>query len=344
MRGYQRISRCAVLGGLCVLLTVIFAAGQAFPATKVFVSEAAFNAATGAQALEFPDSADTAYPAKPFGTELKDYSCVTSPPGISLPFGATVAKAVILAPNALLPNKWICFIGPGWNAGTTNIDPTPVSPTIVADGEDDFEVMFTPAVFAVGFELLTNSSAMETVTLTFADGSTDIVTPYVLRTAPNRFEFIGFRSLKPIVKVRIDTTNGAVQNEGIVALETAEFYKVLVDIKPCSFPNSINLKSKGVIPVAILSTPQFDATKVVPTSVRLAGVPPLKWSYENVSLECGHADGFRDLVLHFDTEKLAAAIAAMPSLPARLELTGLTMSGVPIRGSDSVRFVPPPRP
>lgn len=344
MRGHQRVSRYAVLGGLCVLLTIIFTAGQAFPATRVFVSEAAFNAATGAEALEFPDSADSAYPDKPFGIDLKDYSCVKSPPGISLPFGAAVVKAVILAPSAIEPDKWICFLGPGWNAGTDNINPTPVSPTIVANGEDDFEMTLTPAVFAVGFELLTNSSAMETVKLTFADGMTEIVSPYVLRTDPNRFQFVGFRSLKPIAKVRIDTTNGAVQNEGIVAVKTAEFYKVLIDIKPCSFPNSINLKSKGVIPVAILSTHQFDATKVDPPTVRLAGVPPLKWSYENACWECGHADGFRDIVLHFDTEALAAAISALPGLPARLELTGFTMSKVPIRGSDSVRFVPPQRP
>jgi len=318
----------------------MWSTGQAVAATSVFTSQAAFEAATGAEALDFPDIADTAYPDKPFGTALNDYSCVTTPPGIALPFGATAAKAVIVPSNA----NWICFIGPGWNAGAANINPTPVSPTIVANGEDDFEVSLTPAVYAVGFELLTNSTAMETVKLTFADGSTEVVSPYVLHTYPNRFEFIGFRSLKPIAKVRIDTTNGAVQNEGIPAIKTAEYYKVQVDIKPCSFPNSINLKSKGVIPVAILSTHQFDATKVDPPTVRLAGVPPLKWSYENVSRECGHADGFRDIVLHFETEDIAAAIAAMPSIPARLELTGYTMGKVPIRGSDSIRIVPPLHP
>jgi hypothetical protein len=343
MRDQFRNLWFAVMGAICLLVTVIFCAEQAFSATKVFTSQAAFNAATGAEALEFPDVADTAYPDKPFGTALEDYSCVNTPPGIALPFGAAVARAIVLAPNALVSDdghKWICFIGPGWNAGTGNINPTPVSPTIVANGEDDFEIAFAPAVYAVGFELLTNSSAMETVTLTFADGSTDVVSPAVLYTSPNRFEFVGFRSLKPIVKVRIETTNGAVQNEGIAAIATAEYYKVQVDIKPCSFPNSINLKSKGKIPVAILSTHQFDATKVVPPTVRLAGVPPLMWSYENAGRECGHADGFRDLVLHFETEEIAEAIAAMPSLPTRLELTGYTMNDVPIRGSDSIRIVP----
>lgn len=43
--------------------------------------------------------------------------------------------------------------------------------------------------------------------------------------------------------------------------------QVSIDIKPCSFPNSINLKSKGVMPVDILTTEDFDATAVDPTTV-----------------------------------------------------------------------------
>jgi hypothetical protein len=93
--------------------------------------------------------------------------------------------------------------------------------------------------------------------------------------------------------------------------------------------------------VAILSTPEFNATKVNPSSVRLAGVPPVKWSWPHVGQDCGCADRFRDIVLHFSTDELAAAIAEMESLPKRLELIGETWDGVPIRGSDSIRLVPP---
>ncbi|MBC8231525.1 LamG domain-containing protein, partial [bacterium] len=42
---------------------------------------------------------------------------------------------------------------------------------------------------------------------------------------------------------------------------------VEIDIKPGSYPNSINLKNKGVIPVAILTTEDFDATSVDGTTV-----------------------------------------------------------------------------
>lgn len=46
---------------------------------------------------------------------------------------------------------------------------------------------------------------------------------------------------------------------------------VQIDIKPGSFPNTINLGSQGTVAVAIFSTPSFDAKRVDPTSVTLAG-------------------------------------------------------------------------
>src|SRR5205085_3194326 len=48
------------------------------------------------------------------------------------------------------------------------------------------------------------------------------------------------------------------------------FITVQIDIKPGSSPNTINLGSGGVVPVAILSSATFDATTVNPTTVTLA--------------------------------------------------------------------------
>ena len=48
---------------------------------------------------------------------------------------------------------------------------------------------------------------------------------------------------------------------------------VVIDIKPGSFPNSINLGSGGNVPVAICSTLDFDATTVDPLTVTLASAP-----------------------------------------------------------------------
>src|SRR5206468_53129 len=74
----------------------------------------------------------------------------------------------------------------------------------------------------------------------------------------------------------------AVFNRALSALEVSQIYSasssgmcstisVLIDIKPGSYPNSINLGSGGTVPVAIISTPTFDASTVIPTTITLAG-------------------------------------------------------------------------
>ena len=150
----------------------------------------------------------------PFGG-LTGYSCAK--PTISLAGG----DVTVTNPTG----DWICFIDADWNAGLANTNPTPLTPTIVNNGEDDFVVAFsfsTP-VHAVGMGLLTNASAVETVTLHYLGGSTEVVADAMLGTLPNAFEFVGFRSNKPIVGVTLDTTGGASQNEGITGIWTSPF-------------------------------------------------------------------------------------------------------------------------
>lgn len=108
---------------------------------------------------------------------------------------------------------------------------------------------------------------------------------------------------------------------------------VNIDIKPGSFPNSINPRSKGVIPVAILTTDAFDATTVDPTTVRFgrAGTEaaPLRSALEDVD---GDAD--TDMILHFDTQSTGIVCGDTSA-----SLTGTTFTGQPIKGSDSINTV-----
>lgn len=104
-----------------------------------------------------------------------------------------------------------------------------------------------------------------------------------------------------------------------------------IDVKPCSDPNSINLKSKGVVPVAVLTTDDFDATTVDPATVSFASASPLRWTVEDV---CPF-DGRDDLLFHFKTQELDLNEESTEAF-----LTGYTSDGEFIWGKDTVNIVP----
>ncbi|MFH1484554.1 MAG: Ig-like domain-containing protein, partial [Chloroflexota bacterium] len=109
-------------------------------------------------------------------------------------------------------------------------------------------------------------------------------------------------------------------------------FPVTIDIKPGSSPNSINLGSRGVVPVAILTTSAFDAAAVDPSTVVFAGASPVRWVMEDVVPH----DGKLDMLLHFKTEDLN-----LTETSTSATLSGKTLDGLDIEGTDSVRIVPP---
>lgn len=106
---------------------------------------------------------------------------------------------------------------------------------------------------------------------------------------------------------------------------------VLLDIKPGSDPNSINLKSQGNTPAAILSggPDNVDASQVEASTVKLAGASSLHSSLEDVN-----GDGRQDLVLHFDTQALQFTSGSTSAT-----LAGKLKDGTDIQGSHSVRII-----
>jgi len=115
--------------------------------------------------------------------------------------------------------------------------------------------------------------------------------------------------------------------------------KVEIDIKPGSDPNPINPGSNGLVPVAILSSPDFDATTVDPTTVELAGASVAVRGKSNKSMshqEDVNGDGLDDLVVQVETQSFADLGEG-----GTVELTGTTFSGEDIVGYDDVIIVPP---
>ena len=106
--------------------------------------------------------------------------------------------------------------------------------------------------------------------------------------------------------------------------------EVDIDIKPCSDPNSINLGSKGMVPVAVLTTDDFDASDVDPDTVLFADAAPVRWTLEDVD-----GDGDMDLLFHFKTQELN-----LTGNSTEATLTGETFDGVQIEGTDTVNIVP----
>lgn len=125
-------------------------------------------------------------------------------------------------------------------------------------------------------------------------------------------------------------------DEGTVTL-TVEVLRIPVpiDIKPGSDPNSINTKSKGLIPVAILNDPTWtpyyiDPTDVDPSTAEFMDAYPVRWTYEDVDY-----DGDTDLLLFYHTPE-----TSITNGDAEAWIEADLIDGRQIIGTDSIRTPP----
>ncbi|MGH9991733.1 MAG: hypothetical protein ACREBU_01350 [Nitrososphaera sp.] len=105
-----------------------------------------------------------------------------------------------------------------------------------------------------------------------------------------------------------------------------------LDIKPGSFPNSINTNNNGKIPVALLGSATFDVSEVDTTTLEFGpgGASPVQTATSDVN-----GDGFLDLVSHYITQETGIT----PGLTEAC-LTGELTDGTLFKACDSVRTVP----
>ncbi|HWO57957.1 MAG TPA: HYR domain-containing protein, partial [bacterium] len=203
-------------------------------------------------------------------------------------------------------------------------------------------------------------------TITIQEGETCVAVNHVA----SAFDFCGLQSLTAappsgfcfpvgatlVTVIGTDLAGNADTCTFTVTVETeGGQLEAVLDIKPGSCPNPVNVernwnKSKAVLPVAILGTMDFDVHEIDPMTVRLEGVAPLRWSFENVSrpvmdpeeCECTSAgpDRIMDMTLKFQLSEILAAIAPLShGTEVLLTLTGLTEDGDEFVASDCIRVI-----
>jgi len=121
--------------------------------------------------------------------------------------------------------------------------------------------------------------------------------------------------------------------QGTDRLRTIRCQAVTIDIKPGSTPNRINPNRQDRLPVAILTTPTFDATQVNPRRVRF-GPNRARDLPERRRITDVDGDGDRNLVLRFRVLDTGLRCG-----DTQASLTGVTFTGQAFIGSDTVRTV-----
>jgi len=108
-----------------------------------------------------------------------------------------------------------------------------------------------------------------------------------------------------------------------------------IDIKPGSDPNSINTRSMGVVPVAILGSDTFDVTDVDVTTLMFGGASPAHDLSDSDTydehIQDVNDDGFDDLVSHYKQKETGIACGDTAA-----QITGALNDGTLLIGEDSV--------
>jgi len=124
---------------------------------------------------------------------------------------------------------------------------------------------------------------------------------------------------------------------------TVKKIPVDIDVKPGSWPNSLNLNGNGSVPVGIFGSPEFNVHDIDKSTVRfgLNGLEaiPVHKGY------CGHVedlneDGIDDIVFHFREGELGIPVDTEGNTELTLFVTGQLDNGIYFEGTDIVRITP----
>ena len=173
----------------------------------------------------------------------------------------------------------------------------------------------------------------------FTDNYTDTGKILCLDAPHPKVDYWIYKSNEPYPKGKVELLGIDGDIEDSVLMWTIFLEpSIVIDIKPGSDPNSINLESKGVISVAILTTSvadseciDFDAATVDGTTVQFEGASPV---HEGGHLEDVDGDGDIDWVGHFNVQS-----TGIEAGDTKATLTGETFDGTSIAGTDLIKVV-----
>ena len=228
-----------------------------------------------------------------FATSAGGFSNLTSVPESSLP---QAGKPAVSFPYGFF-NWTIANLTPG---ATVTI--TMTFPAVVPAGTQYWKViggMWTDVSSLVG----SNDGLDNVLTLTIADGG--------LGDADG-------------------AANGQITDPGGIA---SGAQPVVVQLKGGGATSPINPRSKGRLPVAILTTSTFDAASVAIATIRF-GTNGTETAPLTSMLADADGDGDLDLMLHFDTQSTGLTCGATTA-----RLTGATTGGASIQGLTAIRTV-----
>jgi len=149
------------------------------------------------------------------------------------------------------------------------------------------------------------------------------------------------RSYQDLVEVdgntiKVDLQSVEVMDQIRVLTEPSRV--VDIDIKPGSDPNCFNNDGKGVIPVAILGSADFDVTQIDPGTVSLEGLAVKMVGKANkllAHIEDVNSDGYDDLVVQIQDQD-----GTFTAGSSTATVTGNLYDGTPFEGTDSICVVP----
>lgn len=113
-----------------------------------------------------------------------------------------------------------------------------------------------------------------------------------------------------------------------------------IDVKPGSWPNSINLNGNGVVPVAIFGSQWLDVNDIDSSTVSCGFTGIEAQPVHNGHIEDINGDGSDDIVFHFREGQLGFDVNTPGNTEMPLYIKAMLTNGASVEGEDIIRITP----